>query len=267
MRLDDDDDDDDVDAVRVAYARFYRRFFLSCAVVARVVVLAGAIVALFSEHWMLGPARGQRVGVPGLAHVGLWRACATGGRDVREDNDDGEIYAWWRDAERGFVDVGKDDWLARCGDASTYWNVAFGGPKMKSLWSVRACAIGYVGMGALELICLVFYGALPSRQRRGLGVSSKSVVTYGALTSALGGAACIAFASIVERIRRATPTQIGVHRFAYYRYIGWGFWLFLACACASILCVLYSAFDLAETTRGRGRRRRHRNATTRAAFG
>jgi len=255
----------DVDAVvRASYARFYRCFFLSCAVVARVVVLAGAIVALFSEHWMLGPVRGQRVGVPGLAHVGLWRACATGGRS---DNVNDDIRAWWRDAERGFVDVGKDDWLERCGQASSYWNAAsFGGPKMKILWSVRACVIGYIGYSTLELICLVFYGALPSRQRRGLGVSSKSVVAYGALTSAIGVAACVAFASMVESVRRSTPTRFGVHRFAFYRYIGWGFWLFLACACASILCVLYSTFDLAETTRGR-RQRRRRNTTPRAAFG
>ena len=252
MRGERDADADDVRASYASYARFYRCFFLACAVVARVVALAGAIVALFSERWMLGPVRGAQIGVPGLSRVGLWRACATGGRDGGDGGDDP---AWLRDAARGFTGVTADDWLARCSDAATYWNAAaFGGSKMKTLWTARACAIGYVGYGALELACLVFYGASPSRRRRGLGVSSASAVAYGAVSSALGAAACVAFASMVERVRRSTPTRYGVHRFAFHRYIGWGFWLFLACACASCSWLAYSARDVAQTTRACRRR-------------
>ena len=83
-----------------------------------------------------------------------------------------------------------------------------------------------------------------TRRSRGLMVSSVSQLVYGAAACATGASAAIALARAFRSVAKDARAVSGdVDGVALRDILGWGFWLFVSCVCASAVVLAASAVE------------------------
>jgi len=254
---DDDDAGDD-------WWRFYRTACFVRYAAFKVLALGFVVVSIVSQYWL--EPRAPASSVPGLARAGLWRAeYHVGGVD-----DDGtacrlprsSVSRFWCELERSFVRLGDGDGAGRERRPGRVYANIFGRSHAVRFRVTQATSIGFAFALTLEWIVLVFY--FVRRRGRRDGFATASSTAYSGIGAAMATCACVSYASIVAYVRADTPTHVpGLRKAAFTAYLGWGYWMFLTCACAHVTTFGFSAFDWDRASKARARRRRRHSRETR----
>lgn len=230
------------------WARWFRARAFGRVVLVRVLVLGFAVVATVSEHWLEPRAPGTMF--PGVARAGLWRACAhyASSSPVR---DRSSIARWWREVERSFRGIhGLDQFPPECVGAEALYGDVYETNYWPSITGTRAAAIGFIFASILELTVLVFYFLRRRRVSKG-GFATASSVSYSILAWVCAVAACVVYATLVRDIRKNTPAYVKNGNAVFTDWLGWGFWMFLACAATHTLMLACSIRDWDAASRAR----------------
>jgi len=245
--------------------RFYRTVCFVRYAAFKALALGFVVVSVVSEYW-LAP-RAPASSVPGLARAGLWRAeYHVGGFD-----DDGtacglprsSVSRFWCELEGSFRRLGERAGReGREGRPGRVYANVFGRSHAVRFRLAQATAFAFTFALTLEWIVLVFY--FVRRRGRRDGFATASSTAYSGIGAAMATCACVSYASIVAYVRADTPTHVpGLRKAAFTAYLGWGYWMFLTCACAHVATFGFSAFDWDRASKARARRRRRHSRETR----
>lgn len=242
---------DALETMRRDWWKFYRVAFFVRFSAWRALTLAFAVVSLCSEQW-LEPKRPARA-LPGISRAGLWRVCYHFSNIDARRPDRSSITRWWREMETSFRGLGRDS--RQCStEIGEFYGDVFGGNHMSLVELTRACAVGFIFYGAMELVCEVFY--FIRRRRAKAGFASTSAAVYGGFAEIACIIACVSYAVLVARVRADMPSYIA--KDAFVDYLGWGYWMWLTCACAHSLSWTFVIVDWDSASKARAARRSHR---------
>jgi len=246
------------------HGRFFRDVFFVRSACLRACVVAFAVISTASEFWLAPSAPGKMF--PGVARAGLWRACAdVASVPPRSSRDSSSVTRFLDEVRRSFAGLGRDDASpGRCERAALLYGEIYGTNYWPSIVACRALAITYVFTSAVELVVVVFYYARRRKRARG-GFATASSCVYSTLATGAAVSVCVAYAALVASIRETTPSYVP-DRVAFSRFVGWGYWMFLACACVSTILCIVSVVDWDRASRRRWERasRRDDDETTNA---
>ena len=236
---------------------FFRDVFFLRSACARACVLAFAVISSVSEFWLAPSAPGRMF--PGVARAGLWRACAdVASVPPRSSRDSSSVTRFLDEVRISFTGLGrKDATPGRCEGASALYGDVYGRNHWPTIVACRALVILYLFMSAMELCVLSFYYWRRRKRARG-GFATASSCAYSTLATGAAVATSVAYATLVASIRDDTPWYVP-DRGAFARFLGWGYWMFLACACASTTHWLWNVVDWDRASRARWERASRRN--------
>jgi len=125
---------------------------------------------------------------------------------------------------------------------------------VKIRWA-QACATAYVWFSVLDAVCLVYFFIARRKSKIPSGMSSVSGVTYSSFAVVFGAAALALIATATMNVVRDVRGEIVVSKRAFREYFGWGYWMLLACECASVMFLTFSAVEVRLDVVNRRRRR------------
>jgi len=226
-----------------AVARVHRAYVVAHALAMRIVIMGACACAIGSRYWVRG--------VRGVAHSGVF----TGPCFWNDDDDDvavadaSSLARFAREIKASFSSFADDGDVARGRCARSAVGSFLGcalDARASNIGLARAgqaCVAAYAWFLMLESVCVVYYTM--TRRSRGLMVSSVSQLVYGTAACATGASGSIALARAIRSVAKDARAVSGDAdgTTASRDILGWGFWLFVSCVCASAVVLAASAVE------------------------
>lgn len=224
-----------------AVARVHRAYVVAHALTMRIVIMGACACAIGSRYWVRG--------VRGVAHSGVFTGpCFWNDADADVAVADASSLARFaREIKASFSSFADDGDVAR-GRCARSAVGSFLGCALDARANIglaragQACVAAYAWFLMLESVCVVYYAM--TRRSRGLMVSSVSQLVYGTVACATGASGSIALARAIRSVAKDARAVSGdVDGVALRDILGWGFWLFVSCVCASAVMLAASAVE------------------------
>ena len=224
-----------------AVARVHRAYVVAHALTMRIVIMGACACAIGSRYWVRG--------VRGVAHSGVFTGpCFWNDADADVAVADASSLARFaREIKASFSSFADDGDVAR-GRCARSAVGSFLGCALDARANIglaragQACVAAYAWFLMLESVCVVYYAM--TRRSRGLMVSSMSQLVYGTVACATGASGSIALARAIRSVAKDARAVSGdVDGDPLRDILGWGFWLFVSCVCASAVVLSASAVE------------------------
>ena len=224
-----------------AVARVHRACVVAHALAMRLVIMGACACAIGSRYWVRG--------VRGVAHSGIFIGpCFWNDDSDAVAADASSLARFAREIKASFSSFADDGDVARGRCARSAVGSFLGcalDARMGNVGLARAgqaCVAAYAWFLMLESVCVVYYTM--TRRSRGLMVSSVSQMVYGTTACATGASGSIALARAFRSVAKDARAVSGdVDGVALRDILGWGFWLFVSCVCASAVMLAASAVE------------------------